>query len=450
MTVLRTTCLPLLAVLAATAMFPDTAPPADADTRLCTLEPGRTLAVVRVEQDTTLPFASAAVEPRSMSGVRPGAGDSLLASPSTPMPAARVRLLQLDSASRATFAAHGITDSQPIAFIRAAPYRADCRTLRWTDTVPFTRRGEVGYLRATLAPRERWIGDVPLLVIPDVWNYPYPRRRGLAYGLAADAPLAPAAAMFDLNVVLEMPRPASAEAHVAANRVRRDRAITWARANPTSAELEPVRSLVRRSVLEADWEVARQVTSRLRGTYRVELEVGGERSTWFFRTHDRAASPWRSRDALQTTSDLLASPHILGYRLTGHVAGSVDSLPNALPRDPRNLTFAWLATTDRPTAPGNDVRRTLSGVLEFFLAATPEGLWDDLEPLVPRSSARDSAMAARMNLQIPRDRKQPHIPLTVRLDTRGGIRADTTLVVGGRTLRVALERLDTLSVRRGY
>ncbi|MDQ3998109.1 MAG: hypothetical protein M3303_13965 [Gemmatimonadota bacterium] len=385
-----------------------------------------------------------------MSGVREGAEDSLLATPTTLMPAARVRLLQLDSTTRVVFAAHGITDSQPIAFIRAAPYRADCRTIRWTDTVPFVERGEVGYVRATLAPRERWIDGVPVLVIPDVWNYPYPRRRGLAFAVAPDAPLAPADAMFSLNAVLEMPRPGSGEERIAADSARRRRAAAWARANPAPAELEPVRTLVRRAVLAPDWQVAERIPSRLRGTYRVDLEVGGERSTWFFRTYDRPGYDWRDGDSLQTTAELLASPYVSGSRLMGYPAGSPESLPSASPSGVLRVPFVWLATADRPTAPGNDARRTLSGRLEFSLAAAPERLWNDLEALVPRQSARDSAMLTRLNRAIPRGRKQPQIPLTVRLDARGGIRADTTLVVGRRALRVVLERVDTLSIRRPF
>ena len=44
------------------------------------------------------------VEPMSFTGIGPGPGDSLLATPTTPMPAARVRLLQLDSTTRASLA----------------------------------------------------------------------------------------------------------------------------------------------------------------------------------------------------------------------------------------------------------------------------------------------------------------------------------------------------------
>ncbi len=452
MTSLRNAWLPLFATvtLAATALRLDTPPPLDPQTPLCTLMAGATLALIRVEQDTTLPFAPAVSRAMSMSGLRGGPQDSLLATPTTLMPAARVRLLQLDSTTRDALAVHGVTNSQPIAFIRAAPYRADCRTIRWTDTVPFVERGEVGYVRATLAPRAQWIDGVPLLVIPDAWNYPYPRRRGLAFGIAPDVPLASAEAMFSLNAVLEMPRPVSAEGRIAADSARRTRAIAWARANPAPAELEPVRSLVRRAVLEPDWEVAKRIPSRLRGTYRVDLEVGGERGTWFFRTHDRPGYSWRARDSLQTTAELLASPYVSAYRLVGYAAASPDSLLGSSPSGPRRVPLVWLATADRPTAPDSHARRALSSVLEFMLAAAPERLWNDLEALVPRRSARDSAMLARLNRTVPRGEKQPQIPLTVRLDARNGIRSDTTLLVRGRALRVVLQRLDTLSVRRPF
>lgn len=419
------------------------------EARFCTLEAGATLALIRVEQDTTLPFAPTGAEAMSFSGVGAGPLDTLLATPSTPMPGARVRVLQLDSSTRAILTTHGITDSQPVAFIRAAPYRADCRTIRWMDTVPFVTRGEVGYVRATLAPRERWINGVPVLVIPDVWNYPYPRHRALAFGVASGAPLAPAEAIFSLNSALEMPHPTSVAARVTADSARRARAIGWALANPLPAELEPARTALRRAVLDPDWAIAERVPSRLRGTYRVDVEAGGERSTWFFRTHDRPGYSWNGGDSFQTTAALLTSPHVLGYRLVGYAAGARDSIPtnNRSVRVP----LVWLTTTDRPTTPGNDARRELSTILEFTLAAAPDKLWNDLEPFVPRQSASDSALFARVTGRpMLRGQKQPQIPLTVRLDARGGIRADTTLVVGTRALRVVLERVDTLSIRRPF
>lgn len=416
----------------------------------CTLAPGSALALLRVEKDTTLRFAPAGIQPMSGSGVGASARDSLLATPETPMPGARVRLLQLDSATRALLASQGVTDAQPIAFIRAAPYRADCRTIRWTDPVPFAVPGEVGYVRATLAPRDQWIDGAPLLVIPDGWNYPYPRRRGLAYAAASDATLAPASAMFSLNTLLEMPRPRVAASLIAADSAKRARALEWARANAAAAELEPVRQIVRRSVLESDWRVAERGPSRLRGTYRVDFEIGDQRGTWYFRTHDRPGYGWRGPDSLQTTAELIASPYTGGYRLVGYAAATPDasfsSGARGMPRPP----IVWLATFDRPTAPGNDARRVLRGMLEFTLVATPETWWNDLEALVPRMSERDSTALARMGRPLERGEKQPQLPLTVQLDANGGVRADTTLNVRGRALRVVLQRLDTLSIRRPF
>jgi hypothetical protein len=141
--------------------------------RRCTLAPGGVRAVLTVLRDTSLPFAASAQRALSYSAPA-GMADSMLPTADTPMPAARVRLLRLDSATRAEFTAAGIVDPQPEAFIRAAPYRADCRTIKWTDARPWTQTGDTGYVAATLAPRELWIGDRPVLVIPDVWSYPYP------------------------------------------------------------------------------------------------------------------------------------------------------------------------------------------------------------------------------------------------------------------------------------
>jgi hypothetical protein len=435
--------------MAAVATPVRTAPLLHAERRFCTLVPGATLAVIRVEQDTMLPFARTHVEPMSGSGVRPGPDDSLLATTSTLMPAARVRVLQLDSTTRAILASNGVSASQPIAFIRAAPYRADCRTIIWTDSAQFAARGEVGFVRATLAPPDEWINGIPVLVIPDAWNYPYPRRRALPFGVNPNAPLASAEAMFSLNSVLEMPRTLDMAARLTADSAKLKRAIAWAVANQSAAELEPARTMLRRAVLDPDWNVATTLPSRLRGTYQVDVDAGGEKSTWFFRTHDRPGYVWNGGDSLQTTRQMLASPHILGYQLVGYASASRDSIPATM-NGPVRPPLVWLSTTDRPTAEGNDTRHTLSAVLEFNLGAASEKLWTDLETFARRLSATDSALLARMNRPMLRSQKQPRIPLTIRLDARGGIRGDTTLIVGGRSLRVVIERVDTLSIRRPF
>jgi hypothetical protein len=263
---IRSALAPIVAVVTMAAVaVPPSANPSRSERRFCTLVPGTTLALIRVEQDTTLQFAASHVEMMSGTGVGRGPGDSLLATPATPMPAARVRLLKLDSSTRAVLDSSGIKDREPIAFIRAAPYRADCRTVLWTDTSQFAARGELSYVRATLAPRENWINGVPVLVIPDVWNYPYPRRRGLAFGVSVNAPLASPEAMFSLNSLLEMPPTRDRARTMSEDSARRTRAIAWAVANPRAADMEPARSMVRRAVLDPDWEVASKLPSRLRG-----------------------------------------------------------------------------------------------------------------------------------------------------------------------------------------
>ena len=63
--------------------------------------------------------------------------------------------------------------------------------------------------------------------------------------------------------------------------------------------------------------------------------------------------------------------------------------------------------------------------------------------------AADKSGPTELNT-IPRSEKQPRIPLTVRLDASGGIRGDTTRRIGARAIRVIIERVDTLSVRRPF
>jgi hypothetical protein len=112
--------------------------------------------------------------------------------------------------------------------------------------------------------------------------------------------------------------------------------------------------------------------------------------------------------------------------------------------------LVWLATEDRPTLPGNAARQSLAGMLEFTLAAAPEVLWPALEPLVPPTSAADSALRARLRYVPERGQRQPRVPVTVRLKASGEVRADTTVLAGGRPVRLILERTDTLSLRQPF
>lgn len=422
---------------------------ATAAARFCSLVPGSTLAVIRVEKDTTLPVGPSGAEPMSTSFGRSSPPDNMLAGAGTPMPAARVRVLQLDTMTRRIFASQGIGSAEPVAWIRAAPYGADCAPVRWTDTIPFAVPGEIGFVRATLAPRDAWVNGAPVLVIPDAWNYPYPRRRQLAFGVASDRALASADALFSVSAVLNHPvvlglggRPPDSTS--------RAKALGWARENSRSANLEPVRTLVRRAVLDPDWERVRSIPSRLRGAYRVDVEVDGERSAWFFRTHDRPGYAWNGDDSLQTSAQLIASPYVLGCRLVGYAASAREMLLTGTVAGGGSGPLVWLNATDRPTAPGNDARNVLPSVLEFRLAAAPEHSWDAFESFVPRISVLDSIFFARTRLPRPRADRQPRLPLTLRVERNGDIRGDTTYRVGGRAVRLTLVRLDTVSLSRPF
>lgn len=427
----------------------DRAPGLEAAALRCTLVPGATLAVVHVERDTTLPMTAVGVPFMSASGVRPSTRDTMLATEGTPMPAGRVRLLHLDSATRATLAEAGIAEAVPVAFLRAAPYRADCRVVRWTDTLPFVVSGDTGYVRATLSPREHWVNGVPVLVVSQGWHYPYPYRRGLAFGAAPGIPLAPPHVLFAVESLLTRPPGRTREEHARNDSLLRERALPWLRANPAAADLEPARRLLHEAVLRPDWSAVMRIPSRVRGTYRVDMEADGVRGTWFFRTHDRPGYRW-TRGPVRTAAELAASPWTAGYSLAGMGARERDSLLLERPRGAVRGAMAWLAVDDRPTAPGNESRRVLDGMLEFTLSAAPEELWEVLEAFVPPVSATDSVMRARMNLVIPRERMQPELPITLRLDDSNGVRADTTLTMRGRTLRVAVQRVDTTSMRRPF
>lgn len=420
---------------------------------LCTMRPGGTIAIVRVEQDTMLPNAPVRIERMSSSHIP--TNDSLLATPETPMPAARVRLLQLDSATRLTLASHGITESAPTAYLRAAPYRHDCQTIRWTDSVPFVVNGEVGYVRGMLASREQWIGSVPLIVIPNAWYYPYPRRRSLVLGeppdfkVPADMPLAPAEAVFSFNALVLPTGVDDHSIHMNLDSAMRAQVIAWARANPEAASLQPLRRRLRELVLLPDSRELRRRSSRLRGTYRVDLVAGDDLATWYFRTHARPDYKWDGADSARTTAELIEAPYVGGYTLAGYAAPTPDSLLVRAPGYPARPPMVWLATTDRPTAPGNDARHVLPGQLDLQLGAAPRSIWRALEPFVRPMGARESEAAARLYGAGAAAMRHARIPITLRIDSRGtGVQGDTTLAAGTQRLRVRVERVDTVTVSR--
>jgi hypothetical protein len=415
----------------------------------CSLAPGGTTALLKVERDTLLPLISARQSPM-MSSAAPAGGRATIAD-TLIMPAARVRLLNVDDATRAQFRAAGISDTQPSAYIVAAPYGSDCRTLPWSDTVTFAVPGEIGYVRATLAARSHWIGNVPKLVIPDYGSYPYPRR-GRPYGVPVSAPLAPAAALFDVQRLLDRPifttRPSESELDDA-GRARAARVMAWARSNLPHAELEPIRTLVRDAVLETDWRVAQRTSSQLRGTYRVELHANATTYTWYFRTESQLAYRWDG-ERQRTTAELLSSPHIGGYRMVGYAAESLSALTGDLGSGRNRRPLVWLVVNDRPTTPGNEARREFTGMLEFMQSATAEAAWDALAPFTPPLSVADSTILARMGRPLPRGNRQPRLPITVRLGASESVRADSTWVNAGRRLRVVLTRMDTTTTRRTF
>ena len=89
-----------------------------------TVVPGTTRALFRVERETLLPFAPDAMDAASLSGMGTGPRDALLARPDTPVPAARVRLRMLDSASRYTWRKRDRL--RTVADNIALPYIAGC------------------------------------------------------------------------------------------------------------------------------------------------------------------------------------------------------------------------------------------------------------------------------------------------------------------------------------
>jgi hypothetical protein len=403
---------------------------------------GNARAVIRVEQDTMLPATPLFPSQRMADPMR-FPGDTFHARLGTPMPGARVRLLRIDSITRAELATQGVSAAEPAAFVRVYRHDPGCGPMRWISSEKFVIPGEVGYIRAWLAPRGDWVGDTPLFIVSP--GYPYPGRATSAAGLASSFDVYGFEDATDLNIRAAVPE----------NNTPLDlrrRAMAWAKANPQPAELDPIRRDIREYVLRPDWAEAERVPNRLRGTYRVDIEASGKRATWYFRTHDRPSFPWRGPDSLRyTTARLLTSAHIDGHHLVGYGASSRDFLVTEAITSGDQPPLVWLATSDRPAAPGNAARRLLAGAFEFVLAAVPVESRDLVQPLVTWPSRRDSDLFGRPYGQMaPKDRLQALVPITVRLDSRGGVRADTSIVVGNQRFRLSLQRLDTVSVRRPW
>ena len=422
-----------------------------AERKLCTLQPGSVMAVARVEQDTMLPLVNSRLQATSFSTppVRPGAPQ--VAAPDTPMPSARVRLTRLDSATRAEFAAAGVRDREPTAYIQARPYGADCRALVWNDSVAWVRRGEIGYIVATLAPREAWINNVPVLVIPDMWNYPYPRQQGLLMRFmqpVSGEPLATAEALFDFTVSNPGANPDRFGPGLP-DSVSDASMLAWARAHMEQAEREPIRRLLRSAILRHDMDRIAKKPSRLRGSYRVTMTADDSTVTWWFRTVDKPAFRWEGPDSLRGTAEFVRAPYAT-YNLVGYAADDRSSLAAVATDGTRAnpAKLVWLAATDRPGMPGNERVRVLHAQLKFMLRSAPAPIWPALEAWIPPLSALDSTMMARVRLVVPHENRQPTIPLTLRFDDAGGWSADTLVIRNGKSLRITLTRGDSVSVPR--
>jgi hypothetical protein len=421
------------------------------DARRCSLVPGGMRAVVVVERDTLMRLAGTPQEALAYSSSSARGPDSTLATAETLMPSARVRLLQLDSASRAVLAAAGITNARPRAYIQAAPYRADCRTIRWTDTASWTQAGDTGYVVATLASQDRWIDGTPLLVIADAWSYPYPRNRGLVAYPPSPGPFASPDALFSFAEGVGRGRDVRFDDGAPSDSLWAH-AIAWARAHVEQREREPIRSHIRNLIARNAFARIDSLPSRLRGTYRVDMRSGDTSATWQFRTVDRPAYRSGPLEAVQSISDMINRPFGAGYQLVGYAADSTGAVPVTYPRRvPFGQTrLVWLAASDRPLAPGNDTTRVLAGILEFQRRGAPQAIWNALDAFVPPTAPLDSAMLARMPVRLTRADDQPRLPLTLRVGRDGSVSADTNFARDGRRLRVTVTRIDTTSIKRPF
>jgi hypothetical protein len=259
--------------------------------------------------------------------------------------------------------------------------------------------------------------------------------------------------MYSLNLMLDAGGRRTRDHMVPADSASTRRVREWTRDHLSDAELDPIRELVTRAILSSDWDAARRLPSRLRGTYAVTMESDGSRGTWYFRTSQRPSSRWG--DTTETVATLLASPYIVGYQLVGYAAPTRDELRLGPPRLTPTSRFAdqrlvWLTAADRPTAPGNEARQVLRGELAFLMGVPPAALWSALDPFMRPLSRMDSVMLQRRPELYARENRQARLPITLRLDRSGAVRADTILTMNEKTIRISLVRLDTISVESRF
>ena len=256
----------------------------------CSLAPSPSILLLTVIRDTVLRhgFENDRSQDRGWPGVKYADANSL-------MPAASVQLLDADSATRTLLAIGGNTMSAPV-FILAAPYAPDCRTIEWTDTVPWVLPGDSDFARATLLPKDIWIDG---------------------------------RAMFDFELAMDAAARSGSSGDQGESN-QRDSAISWVKRNTAAAELEPLCTRIA-DMVSIRTRSGDELPTRLRGSYRISVRAldGAKPSSFnvFFRSSMARSTSWREREEQRAIADILASRSPISSVLTGVVKASRDSLP---------------------------------------------------------------------------------------------------------------------------
>jgi hypothetical protein len=258
-------------------------------------------------------------------------------------------------------------------------------------------------------------------VVQGGWQTPYPQRlSGLAAGLMAPptyrelaAPLTrdsllPAATMFryDSAVVPAGPRQQPAA----------DDVLAWARSNRADADREPLRSRIKRVLLNADLERARSLTSAFAGTWQLVVRWDDETFGTDFRTRANPLTVWFAEDL--SVLALIDGAGIPGYALSAYGPGVDGVLPTdwrVAMRPPapgvRTPSFT-IAVVDAITTAGATPPSEVRGELRFQRHAVPEAMWSVLDPWVQR---RDTTLPWPARLPPPTAADDVvRLPLTLR------------------------------------
>ena len=355
----------------------------------------------------------------------------------TPMPGARVRLRRLDTGTRERLRLLGVTDSVPVAYLKAMPYSMDCAAMRWHDTVPWVRPGTGGYVSSTiLLDSSRWIGGAPVFMVMHPDAYPYPQRRTM-FGVSPESrDLVSPEILFEFDSMQACCAPSAYPRNVeeAERLVReRDRSMErWLRAHPMEIEQAPLRTILRAQLLaRVGWRTLVDSLA-IAGTYRVRVRVQDTTYTWMLRTEAGAGERLDAADSGRTTRELLDAPRVSGFVLRGIAARDSSALMDSMSRYTPSNRYLRFDLSAIHVAPSRPHQQQVRAEMRFELRAAPPALWQTLQPFLADQSGTSD----------PSGHQEAVLPLTLQRGTGAAWRGHSAWHLRTLTLDVHVDQVS--------